>query len=1150
MAARAKERGSVDSHLMTHWDQIRECARIRRASVLVEAAGDERAPALLAAADRLTGITRVPLPHGDPLLDGAQSSLDREAGYIWYDRDIDADFALFCQAHEYAHLWLHVETTACDDSDIDPNADEDDIPIGVQRVEAYGPNERQEREANVFAREFLLPLELAREWYAVQGQRAPAIVDRTGLPESIVLHQLARALLVPSPAPARAAAFQPAEPELDPSQEAAAHTPRGPVLVDAGPGTGKTRTLCGRVVYLLNARVPPRSILALTFSNKAADEMRDRVARTRPDVAPLIWMGTFHAYGLELLRKYGHHLGLTPKPEVLDPSDAVLVLESQLAHLDLVHYQNLPEPALYLRHIVNAISRAKDELRSPLDYARFADEMGAQATSDEEREAANRASEVARAYGVYQQVLDANGLLDFGDLIYKGVRLLRENPDIREGVRRTHIHVLVDEYQDVNRASAMFLRELVGGGAGLWVVGDGRQSIYRFRGASPDNMRLFGQDFPGAKVLALRKNYRSSRAIVRVVSGFAAAMPPAAGGGGFAAWEVNRETMGQVAMEIADDFSSEAAGLARSIQARRAAGVSFRHQAILCRTHTWLARIGAALEAAGIPTFYLGDLFERPEVRDMLSLLSFTAEGDGSGLVRLARFPEYRIPLADVLKLLELAREKGQYFPEALELARDAPSISEEGKASIALLASQLDTVHFGMRPWTVLSSYLFVHSDYLRPLLADESVGGQQRRLALYQLLRFASEYRTRGAIGAKLNPRWRLLRHIRWLEALGEEKKLRQMPSWADGVDAVRMLTVHASKGLEFDSVYMPVLGRGIFPASPQWRPCPPPPRMVDISPQQHEAEEACLFFVGLSRATDFLCLSRAERYSAVRGRKPSTLLEDIANLLPRQPGGPVSWPAQGESAGPSAPAPRPPTGRRFTVDELDQYLKCPREYFYRHVLEVRATNDGSAYVQFHRCVYAVLRWLGEQYREGQEPDATAALQRLADVWATDGPHAHPHEPLYRRVAVTMVEQASARSRLGTLTPSPEWEVALPHGRVILQPDALERMPDGSLVIERVRTGRPTKDDRKGKFDDDIYGLYVAGGRQASITSRVQVRFLSSDTVLAVTLSDKELKTRLSHYDEAIVGIAGGEFGPNVQEHRCPRCAYYFICPLAEDK
>src|SRR5205823_3495252 len=150
---------------------------------------------------------------------------------------------------------------------------------------------------------------------------------------------------------------------------------------------------------------------------------------------------------------------------------------------------------------VNAISRAKDDLASPEDYARYAQEMLGSAASDEQREAALKAAEVARAYRVYQDALDVDGLVDFGDLIAKAVRLLAEHQDVRDEVRRARVHILVDEYQDVNRASGKLLRELAGAGAGLWVVGDARQSIYRFRGASPQNLRAFSHDFPGAKIL-------------------------------------------------------------------------------------------------------------------------------------------------------------------------------------------------------------------------------------------------------------------------------------------------------------------------------------------------------------------------------------------------------------------------------------------------------------------------------------------------------------------------------------------------------------------------------------------------------------------------------------------------------------------------
>ena len=270
------------------------------------------------------------------------------------------------------------------------------------------------------------------------------------------------------------------------------------MLVEAGPGTGKTRTLVGRILELVqNRQVDPASILVLTFSNKAAEEMRERLAQVLPEQARLLTMGTFHAFGLELLRKHGSCIGVPPKPVVLDPMAALFFLESHLPLLPLNHYQNLPEPAYPLRDVLRAISRAKDELVDPTGYQVYAQRMLDLAGEDAKaREAGEKALEVGQIYAIYQSLLDQRGLLDYGDLIAKSVRLLQEHPGLRETLRAQYPHILVDEYQDVNRACARFLQELAGNGAGLWVVGDVRQSVYRFRGATPANMTVFDQDFP------------------------------------------------------------------------------------------------------------------------------------------------------------------------------------------------------------------------------------------------------------------------------------------------------------------------------------------------------------------------------------------------------------------------------------------------------------------------------------------------------------------------------------------------------------------------------------------------------------------------------------------------------------------------------
>ena len=1129
---------------MSHWDEIRRRARERRSAVLGAAGGDPSAESLLAAAERLTDFERIGLPTGDSLLDGAEAALDHDMQRVWFNRDVEPDLARFYQAHEYAHLWLHPEQGDQPESGLDPEAVEEPMPVGVNRVEGYGPEELREREANVFAREFLLPTDVLSQWYGAGRVGAIEIAERLGLPKGLVMQQMTRALLTPEITPTLLSSGDTDQGCLDPSQEEAAHAERGPLLLEAGPGTGKTRTLIGRIVFLLEQNVPPTSILALTFSNRAAEEMRSRVAEANPEDASHIWIGTFHAFGLELLRKYGSHLGLPSRIGVLDPSDSIALLERMLSNLNLDHYQNLYDPALYLRDIMAAISRAKDELVGPNRYAELADRMLDQAAASDEIERAERAIEVAGVYREYQQALDRESLLDFGDLIFKSVSLLRRHTEVRDTLRSTYRHVLVDEYQDVNRASGLFLKEVAGAGAGLWVVGDTRQAIYRFRGAAPTNMQRFAEDFPGAKIRSLKYNYRSQPAIVNAFAGLAPKMRASRGGPSFTRWEPKRsDSGGRVLMEIADDLTAEAEGIAKEIERQRASGIPYSQQAILCRSHTNLGRVGAELENLAVPVLYLGNLFERPEVRDMLSLLSLTCEPDGRGLVRMARFPEYEVPLDDVLTLLELASERSMPFPDALGMAETSTAISTQGREGLALLARHLHGMrHVG--PWTLLTYYLFERSRYLDTPLGDQSVAGQQLLLALYQFLQFTHEQRP-AAPGEATDAKLRLLRYIRQLEIYGDEKQLRQLPTWADDIEAVRLLTVHASKGLEFRAVYLPILGRGWFPARRQGQPCPPPEGMIASDNDDHDEEEECLFFVGLSRARDVLCLSRARRYGA-QNSNPSDLLDRIAGLLPGNPSGPVTWPST--TPAPVVVAEPTPANEPFAVEDLEVYLRCSRQYFYESVLGLNRRREDSGYVEFHRCVYRVLRWMAEERASGNPVDEAAALAYLAEVWQEQGSEEHPYKELYRTSAVNLVERAARRpyTSQGSAT-RPTWEVSVPLGLIRFTPDHVEVLDDGSEVVERLRTGRPTKSE-VGK---DIYALYVTAAQAAEprVRRSVQVRYLSADHVDLIDLQPGPIKTRLNHYNEAIKGILNQDFSPQPSDRICPRCPHYFICPLGED-
>ena len=342
---------------MEGFDTVRALARRKHDEACAAVGGKKSASDLLNGATKITDIERSAVADDDPILCGAEAILDLSVDSIFYKEGVSDEQAAFYQAHEFGHHFLDTATGACTGTDIDVMMPEERIPLGIQRVEGYGPRERRECQANVFAREFLLPCGEARRLFSKEKLSAADIADRLGVPVGLVHQQLAQALLVPAiedsaKPPPRASA-------LDDSQKTAARAEAGPHLIEAGPGTGKTRTLIARIEWLLEQGVDPTSILALTFSNKAAEELRERVAASSPDAAPAIWAGTFHAFGLEILRKFGDRLGLDPDLRVADPGDALLLLEEELPSLPLKHYLRLYEPAFALRDMLTAISRGQ-----------------------------------------------------------------------------------------------------------------------------------------------------------------------------------------------------------------------------------------------------------------------------------------------------------------------------------------------------------------------------------------------------------------------------------------------------------------------------------------------------------------------------------------------------------------------------------------------------------------------------------------------------------------------------------------------------------------------------------------------------------------------------------------------------------------------
>ncbi len=1167
------------------------------------------------------GYDPIPLDPDDPLLQGAEAVLDRGVEAIFYRGSADLPEAATLIAHELGHLFLHGGLSWCHAGDLVGELEDvdgaEDIGAPVHRLESYGARERQELQANVFARELLLPRPMARHLFLGTDMGASEISERLGLPLELVRQQLCDALLLPGDGPIHdaspvndsvgagsvcAGSVDEAQPvdaagsdgpvtrlsalTLDPSQRAAAEHLGSPLLLEAGPGTGKTRTLVARVLYLMDRGVDPGSILVLTFSNKAAQEIVERVARYWSDATPTLFAGTFHAFGLEVLRKHHDRLGLTPGLKVVDRADAIALLEDQLPTLGLKHHQNLYEPALELKEILSAVSRAKDELVDAAGYEQLVRQWVERAEGEKELLEGERALEVARVYELYEQLLSRKGWVDFGDLVMKPTLLLERDPAVRTALRLRYRHVLVDEYQDVNRAGARLLKALAGDGERLWVVGDSRQSIYRFRGASTANMRLFPRDFQSAERKALEVSYRSTPEIVSCFQSFARSMGASEGmlPLDLDAFRGTEGTGSRPTLTEAAHNDDEVAAVAGRIHELCEAGIDLRKQAVLCRSNAQVERFARGLGARGLPVLHLGSLFERSEVRDLLSVLSLVVDPRGGSLARLAAMPEYAIPATDVRTFLDAVggrfgdggdeasvQERRQRALSVLRRLAGLPNedvgsggsetalddccawlvseLSEAGLRGLNRLAEDLRDASPKHSPWRIVTTYLFDRSQLLRRPSEGWVLEEQMRAVAIYQFLSFVRQAKAPG----RGFPAARVLDRIRRLVMLGEERDLRQMPAAALHLNAIRLMTLHGSKGLEFEAVHLPSLSSGGLPSSFRRPRCPPPPGLVTgLDPREdgeralHDAEEECLFFVAISRARSHLALYRSTT-AGTRRRKPSAFLSE---LEPQ----PISV----------EEAMRIPMGlsdstetlrlegrevlRQSRARDLAVYERCPRRFFYSRLFGLPGYRRDGAYQDTQSCLYQLLDGL----RSSQEPiQRSDFVDRTEKVWKQVGPTGHAFEQEYRRLFGSLADALwQAYQDLGPLDgfdPSasgPDGAISLELGdcRVQLEPDLAGKSSSGVTLLRIVRTGR------QGSFkaEDTIHALWQqAVLERFGVGARVEVVHLADGEKTPVALTAKKLQTRLEKGRTMVRDVAAGRFPAQVDPVRCPRCPYFFVCP-----
>jgi Superfamily I DNA and RNA helicases len=607
---------------------------------------------------------------------------------------------------------------------------------------------------------------------------------------------------------------------LNTEQRDAVLTTEGPLLVLAGAGTGKTRVLTTRIAHILRERRAwPSEILAVTFTNKAAREMRDRIGHfVGASVEGMPWLGTFHSISARILRKHAELVDLKPTFTILDTDDQIRLIKQ------LLEAEDIDEKRWPARQFAGMLDAWKNRGLLPKDVpshdsSYFANGKG------------------GKLYHDYQARLKALNAADFGDLLLECIRLFRENPEVLAEYHRKFKYMLVDEYQDSNTAQYLWLRLLAQGKpaseANICVVGDDDQSIYGWRGAEVDNILRFESDFPGAKVIKLERNYRSTANILKAASTVIA---------------FNEGRLGKTLFtDVADagepisftqvyDSEEEARTVGEEIEQYQRQGEPLNSMAILVRASFQMREfeerfitLGLNYRVVGGPRFY-----ERKEIRDALAYLRLVAQpADDLAFERIINVPKRGIGDSTVKMLMEASRSMEVPLLSATRALLETEELKPKQRTTLRALVAQFDDWAWrseNMQPYQLVENIL-EESGYMDMLAADKSVESQGRKENLKELSRAMEEFDSLGGF----------LEHI----ALVMDRDS------ADASDAVTIMTLHSAKGLEFDTVFLPGWEDGTFPSQ----------RSMDESGRAGLEEERRLAYVGITRGRKRVRISAAQ-------------------------------------------------------------------------------------------------------------------------------------------------------------------------------------------------------------------------------------------------------------------------------------------------
>ncbi len=937
-------------------------------------------------------IELVPV-DSDSLLQGGRAEIVPAEGCLYYDRRLEnrPEELFEVIAHEYGHLILHHDSFGAAQDDLIRGSVF--LDSGSSRLSRYSPRSEQESQASAFAAEFICPAgELFARWLGEPKITLATVASDYHATDSLIRQQLAEGLyLSVTGQPVTASEKEPEQQPTEEQEKAAAFCGR-PALVDAGPGTGKTSTLVRRIVYFIREKnIPPQSILVLTFSNEAAAELEERISRILDsEAASQLLVLTFHSFGVMLLNTYGHHVGLNVDFSILDDASQEEFINDILGSVDCEALLNIKNPEQTATEVITQINYLKDRLIGP-SQLRIAIDAWQPAPS--EREAHLRSEALYRLFDAYERLNRSRNQVDFSDLILLPHSVISANDEVRRSLRAEFSWVLVDEYQDVSRSTALLLKLICGEDSPPWVVGDARQAIYRFRGAAPENVSKFAEDFPGAERFELSNNYRSAPEIISVINRLAALLDGDASSSNLERWRpasnltaLNKDP---VVMAVASSDAAERAGVVTTIEGWLSQKVPAEDIAVLARRNVDVRNIAIELKRRNIKAVTSGIL---------------TAEGAGGDLAAVLTVVDHQKALARLVyalgRDLGTREELNEAICQLLNADPEEGLVREwTGSNTTKQIAENVWQVFHKLRGflhsgdgWVVLCDFLFFLSPYVRELIEEDDVASSVQLEEIISALSLAAQYRI-----SHLHAQPRRSR-------IGLAERLRNLVTHAaPGLvppqthpNAVRVMTCHASKGLEFPCAA--VAGQSL-PDIPPPKPCLPP--LLRPKPEDDLLQAESLLFVGLSRAQRAAVIS----YATSASGSPRSRKRRFPELLMKlQQSGAI--PIQTWTTG-NAINEKVSLGRIWGGDapsQLSMYSlgskTCMVKMYLQEQLDARFRSRlRPLYPEFTKRVRAMLaRVVRLTLENGETPSEIDVAQIVEEEWPEDLLADHPHISLYR--------------------------------------------------------------------------------------------------------------------------------------------------------